>query len=128
MKPAAKKYFFQFFGAMGAYAGTLIGSVKVLEGHEFSTELTIAIALLPMIPVFFVGVAIFTFYGSMDEFQKRILSEATIAATLVTGFGTFAYGFLEGAVDLPDFPIIWIMPMLIGLQGVFAFVLRWRYR
>jgi hypothetical protein len=128
MKPAVKKYFFQFFGAMGAYAGALIGSVMVLENNEFSTALTVAIALVPMIPVFFVGLAIFTFYRSMDEFQKRVLSEATIASALVTGFGTFAYGFLEGAIALPDFPIIWIMPMLIGLQGVFAMLLKWRYR
>jgi O-antigen/teichoic acid export membrane protein len=128
MKPAAKKYFFQFSGAMGAYAGALIGSVILLENNEFSTPLTVLIALVPMIPVFFVGLAIFTFYGSMDEFQKRILSEATIASALVTGFGTFAYGFLEGAVNLPAFPIIWIMPMLIGLQGLFSFILKWRYR
>jgi hypothetical protein len=100
----------------------------VLENNEFSTALTVAIALVPMIPVFFVGLAIFTFYRSMDEFQKRVLSEATIASALVTGFGTFAYGFLEGAIALPDFPIIWIMPMLIGLQGVFAMLLKWRYR
>jgi ABC-type Mn2+/Zn2+ transport system permease subunit len=51
-----------------------------------------------------------------------------IAASLLIGFASFAYGFLEGTLDLPPFPMIWILPIMIGLFAVFANVFKWMYR
>ncbi len=128
MKAAVKKYLSQFSGAMGAYVGTLIGSIALINNNEFSTALTAAIVLLPVLPALFGLVAVVTFYRSMDEFQRRIVSEATIAAALLVGFATFAYGFLEGALELPVISMIWILPAMIGLYGLISAMLNWHYR
>jgi len=128
MKPAVRNYLLQFGGAMGAYAGTLIGSVILLKNNEFGTALTAGLALLPVIPVLLGLRAVFTFYRSMDEFQRRVISEAMIASALITAFSSFAYGFLEGALDLPVISMIWVMPVMIGLYGLIAAFLKWRYR
>ena len=68
------------------------------------------------------------FVRSMDEFHRRVISEATLIAAIVVGLGTFTYGFIQGALDWPDIPTIWIMPSLIAVQGVATFIVRRWYQ
>ena len=64
--------------------------------------------------------AYLTVLGKMDELQRRIQSEAILIAAGVVGFGSFAYGFLEGAKVLPSIPgaLLWILPAMIAVWGL----------
>jgi len=128
MKSAVRTYNIQFGFVMAAYIVILFGSVHILSNYEFGSFLRAVIALLPVIPTLFGLKVIFIFYNAIDEFQKRIISEAMIASALITGFASFSYGFLEGALELPAIPMIWVLPVMIGLYGIFTAILKWRYR
>lgn len=128
MQPHVKRYFVQFGGSMIGYMVLLFGSVWLLNTQELGVVARGALALLPVIPALFGLYAVVVFYRAIDEFQKRVISEAMLIAALLVGFGTFAYGFLEGALDLPALPLIWVFPVMIGLYGLTACVLKWVYR
>ncbi|MEZ5278404.1 MAG: hypothetical protein R3F07_18625 [Opitutaceae bacterium] len=72
------------------------------------------IALLPMLPVVWVGIIILRFIRSLDELQQKIQLEAVVFAAVTTGLLTGAYGFLEG-VGYPELDTVWILPMLMVL-------------
>ena len=52
--------------------------------------------------------------------------EATVVAFFIVGIGSFTYGFLEG-VGFPALNTIWIMPLLIAVQGAAMFLVRGKY-
>lgn len=118
MAANARRYMIHFGSAMLLYMATLFGSVFLLSTADFGPALRGLIAILPVLPGLGALWAVMVFYRSLDEFKQRILAEAMIIAALLTGFGTFAYGFLEGALDLPAIPMIWVFPVMIGLWGL----------
>jgi cation transport ATPase len=85
------------------------------------------IALLPMIPIAWVGVIIMRFIRSLDEFQQKIQLEAVVFSAVLTALLTGAYGFLEG-VGYPKLDTIWILPMLMILWVVGQALARRRYQ
>ena len=48
----------------------------------------------------------------MDEFRRRIVSEAILWSGGIVGFATFGYGFLEGSIDAPYISMIWVLPCI----------------
>jgi hypothetical protein len=125
MNAAAKRYMIGFGGAMIGYMVVLIGAVTLLESREFGVVPTALLALAPVVPALFALREVFIFVRRMDEFQRRIVTEAFIGAALIIGLASFAYGFLEGALELPVIPMIWILPAIIGLYGVLTCVLKY---
>tara|TARA_R110000868_G_scaffold57591_10_gene177907 strand:- start:5818 stop:6204 length:387 start_codon:yes stop_codon:yes gene_type:complete len=128
MKDNVRRYTIHFGGSMLAYMGLLFASVSVLNSAELAPVWRAALALLPVLPGLYALHAVMVFYHSIDEFKRRVIAESLIIAALVTGFATFAYGFMEGAVDLPAIPMIWVFPVMIGLSGLVSCVLKWVYR
>ncbi|WP_417468951.1 hypothetical protein [Maricaulis sp.] len=128
MEPAVRRYLVHFGGAMLGYAALLFASVYALQNYEFAPIWRGVLALLPVLPGLYGLHAVMVFYGSRDEFKRRIISESMLIAALLTGFASFAYGFAEGAVDLPQISLIWVLPVMVGLSGLVACVLRWHYR
>lgn len=118
MAENVKRYMIRFTASMVAYVLILISSVAWLGSNDTGPLVRGAVALMPVIPGLFALWAVVVFYRSIDEFKQRLVAEAMIIAALLMGFGTFAYGFLEGALALPAFPTIWIFPTLIGLWGL----------
>lgn len=125
MNAAAKRYMIGFGGAMIGYMVVLIGAVTLLESREFGVVPTALLALAPVVPALFALREVFIFVRRMDEFQRRIVTEAFIGAALIIGLASFAYGFLEGALELPVIPMIWVLPAIIGLYGVLTCVLKY---
>ncbi|MCK0070122.1 MULTISPECIES: hypothetical protein [Kordiimonas] len=117
MTTPAKKYMKSMVLAFSAYAFILIGVNIALKQIEFPQWQQIILALLPMFPVFLVLRAALEFSRSWDELQRKKAMEATLISFLLVGFSTFAYGFLEG-IGFPKLPIIWVMPMMMGVQGL----------
>jgi len=118
MAKNARLYMIRFGGSMVAYMLVLIGSVSWLGANETGPLVRGIVAVLPVLPGLAALWAVIVFYRSLDEFKQRILAEAMIVSALLLGFGSFAYGFLEGALGLPAIPTIWIFPALIGLWGL----------
>ncbi|WP_417456328.1 hypothetical protein [Kordiimonas sp.] len=126
MKKNAKQYTVRFSTSMLGYVVTLLAVNTYLADKvdTFAKWQLVALALLPMIPVFFLLWAVVSFVRSWDEMQQRMYMEATIISFVLVGMGTFSYGFLEG-VGFPPLGTSWILPMLIGVQGI-AQAYTWR--
>lgn len=113
---------------MLGYTALLYASVNFLTTAELSEWQRIAIAASPVIPGLYALHAVVVFYRTRDEFKRRIISESMLGAAIITGFATFAYGFISDAVELPVISFIWVLPVMLGLAGAIGCVLRWIYR
>lgn len=129
MITAVKIYMRDMLLGFTAYGLVLFGVNSYLSGSgaDLPQAAQAGLALLPMLPVLLVLRAILVFSRSWDELQRKIAMEAVLIAFFLVGFGTFAYGFLEG-VGFPKLDIIWVMPMLIGIQGLSIGFVSWTYR
>lgn len=85
-------------------------------------------ALAPLLPALLMLRAYAIFLKGIDEFQRRLQTDAMLISAAVVGFGSFAYGFLEEWADFPHLPLIWVFPALIGIWGLAACFLRMRYK
>ncbi len=128
MDAHVKRYLLHFGGAMLGYMLVLFATIAVLNSVEMPQWQRAVLAVLPVLPGLYGLHAVMVFYRSRDEFKRRIIAESMLASALITGFACFAYGFMEGAVALPDISLIWVLPVMVGLSGLVACVLRWVYR
>jgi len=81
---------------------------------------------LPIVPIIYFARSMIIFSRTWDELQRQMAFEATALAFFIVGIGTFTYGFLEG-IGFPPLDTIWIMPMLIAVQGAARFFVRGKY-
>lgn len=88
----------------------------------------IMLALLPVAPALLMLRAYLVYTRALDEFQRRLQSEALIVATGVVLFSTFAYGFLEEWASFPHLPLIWVFPAFSFVFGVAHVMIRLRYK
>ncbi|WP_339746821.1 hypothetical protein [uncultured Maricaulis sp.] len=128
MQAPVKRYLVHFGAAMLVYMLLLFGTVSLLNSMELAQWQRGVLAVLPVLPGLYALHAVMVFFHTRDEFKRRIISESMLAAALLTGFACFAYGFIEGAVDLPEISMIWVLPVMVGLAGLISCILRWLYR
>ena len=122
-----KRYFKEFSLSMGAYVIAVIASTMALKNTEIPKAAQIVIALTPIIPTFFVIVAILRALRDSDELIQRIQLQAVVFSAITTGLITFTYGFLEN-IGFPHFPTIWILPMMFALWGISLGYFNQRYQ
>jgi threonine dehydrogenase-like Zn-dependent dehydrogenase len=123
-----RRYLVHFGGAMAAYTVVLMLSVVALDRYELSVPAAAAVALAPVVPVLYALHAFIVAFREADEFHRRVISEAIIWAAGLVGFVSFAWGFLEVAIEVPAIPYIWVLPALIGTYGVAQCILYWRLK
>lgn len=128
--PHARRYMLHMFLAMAGYTAVLFASVTVLRGGMIEADwLRIIIAIAPVFPALYGLHAFIVFFRSMDEFNRAVISEATLIASGAVGFISFAYAFAQQATDLlPEIGLIWVLPAIVGGQGIAACFVRGRYR
>lgn len=126
MKPAAKKYKWDTIISFSLYAVILFSVNSYINTSNAGGVLAAGLALLPIAPILYFARALIEFSRSWDELQRQIAFEATVVALFIVGIGSFTYGFLEG-VGFPALDTIWIMPMLIAVQGIAMFLVRGKY-
>jgi hypothetical protein len=120
----AKKYTRNMVLVFSSYTLILFGVNSYMAANDLPQWQKVILALLPMVPIVLFMRAVLVFARSWDELQQRKAFEALLVSFFIVGFGTFAYGFLEG-VGFPKLDTIWIMPAMIGIFGVSqAFVAR----
>lgn len=127
-KRASRRYARDMFFAAGLYAVFVFTGASAIRYADLPQGAVIGIALAPLAPAMLMLRAYAVFVAAVDEFQRRIQSEAITIAAGVVGFGSFAYGFLEEWASFPHLPLIWVLPMLIGVWGLALCVIRLRYR
>ena len=110
------------------YLAAVFGAVSAIRYFDLPHWALVVLALLPLAPALLMLRAYLVFTRSMDEFQRRIQSEALLIASAVVVFGSFAYGFLEEWADFPHVPLIWVFPAFCGVWGVATFIVRRRYK
>jgi hypothetical protein len=110
------------------YMALVIGGALAIKDGSLPRWAIIAVALAPLLPALMMLRAYATFLSRIDEFQRRIQTDAILISAAIVGFGSFAYGFLEEWAGFPHLPLIWVFPALIGFWGLAACIVRLRYK
>jgi hypothetical protein len=110
------------------YMAFVIGGALAIRDGSLSRWAVIGVALAPLLPALLMLRAYAIFLNRIDEFQRRIQTDAILISAAVVGFGSFAYGFLEEWAGFPHLPLIWVFPALIGIWGLAACIVRLRYK
>jgi hypothetical protein len=127
-KRLAKNYTRDMLVAGAIYSAFVIGGALAIDSNTLPRWAVICIALAPLLPALLMLRAYAVFLNGIDEFQRRIQTEAILASAAIVGFGSFAYGFLEEWAGFPHLPLIWVFPALIGFWGIAACIIRLRYK
>ncbi len=110
------------------YVGTVIGAATAIRNLDLPQWAIIALSLAPLAPALMALRAYLVFYRSMDEFQRRVQSEALIIATAFILLASFSYGFLEAWAGFPHLPLFWVVPAFCVAWGVATSFVRRRYK
>ena len=127
-KSASKRYLVHFGGGMLAYTGTVLASVWAINALEVTGWPAAALSLMPIVPALYALHAFVVRFRAVDEFLRRVESEALLWSAGIVGFLSFGYGFLEGSINAPQLSMIWVLPALIATYGTIFGFLMWRAR
>ena len=126
IKKAGRRYRLEMGGAMVLYMAVLFAAKIASRGVEEGVVLAL-LALSPVLPLIWAGVAFFRFYFNLYERDRRISADAA-ALTLAIGILTsITLGFLSAfdVFTLED-DMMWFAPFLIILWGLLRFALGGR--
>ena len=133
MSPAESRYTRRLVVAMVLYIALLFGSILGLK--SFAAEWPVAVralmALLPVLPIAFVGKIFIDYLGECDEMIRRIELEAVSLSSLIVGLLFLAAGFLMQAKVFTlggGTVAIWVFPLLCGIYGLTKWLAIRRYR
>jgi hypothetical protein len=127
-KAVGRRYTREMLTAAAIYSVFVFAGAYAVGRLDLPRWAIIAASLAPLLPALLMLRAYTTFLRDIDEFQRRIQTDAILISAAIVGFGSFAYGFLEEWADFPHLPLIWVFPALIGIWGLAACVIRLRYK
>lgn len=125
---ARRRYRRDMAMAGATYVAFVFGAAYAIRNFELPQWALIVLALLPTAPALLMLGAYLVYTRALDEFQRRLQTEALIVAAAVVMFGTFAYGFLEEWAGFPHVPLIWVFPAFAFAFGIAHIVIRRRYK
>jgi hypothetical protein len=110
-------------------AATMIGCSLINRELNPGPSVRVLLALVPMIPVSFMGWSIIVSIRSLDELQRRIVLEAVFGAFLTGAFLTLLYGQLQHArVGLPELNWAFVWAAMAAPCAVAFFIAARRYQ
>lgn len=129
-KPVARRYRRDMIVASLAYVAIIFASVYVARHFAPPRWISVLMALAAAAPALMMLRAYNRFLAGLDEFQRRVQTEALAAATGIVGFACLTYGFLEGFADFPPIEnaLIWVLPAITMVHGVAQVFVRRRYQ
>ena len=128
MNKAVKRYTVRMLAAFGFYTVAVVGLNLLDDNLDLAQWLRISLSLVPVLPAIAMVFIALTFIRTLDEVQQRVITESMLVSAIVVGLASFTWGFLEGVMSLPEISLIWVLPALVGLQGVLMPLVRQRYR
>ncbi len=118
IKSAGKRYRLEFGAAMTFYMVVLFGAKFLADGVEPGAWLT-TLAIAPVVPIVFACIAFFRYYGSLDERERRLMSDAAALSLVIGIFTALTLGFLKSfGVFHFEWDMLWFGPFLIALWGI----------
>ena len=127
LREARRRYTVRLLGVVALYMAALF-AINLVPSEGWPPAARFVFVLLPALAAGLVVPVVLSFVRSLDEVQRRILSEACLVSLTVVGLGSFACAFLVDAFGWPRPSLYWVWPALMGVTGVAqAFVCR-RYR
>ena len=126
MKTAIRQYTLHMTIVMVVYVASVVG-INLIDSEKLSASARIALSLIPILPAIGMVFVIIRYVRRIDEVQQRIITEACLVSLIIVGLACFTYGFVEGAVSLPEISLIWVFPALIGTAGISLPFVRLRY-
>ena len=127
-KQARRRYVRDMAISGALYVVFVFAAALAIRLLPLSQWALIVLSLLPVAPALLMLRAYLVHLRAMDEFQRRLQSEALIVATGIILFASFAYGFLEEWADFPHVPLIWVFPAFAFVFGFTHLVIRRRYK
>lgn len=109
------------------YIALVFGGAFAISNLDLPRWAVIVLSLAPVAPALMMLRAYIAFTRSMDEFQRRLQSEALLVASAIVVFGSFAYGFLEEWADFPHVSLLWVFPAFCAAWGLASLFVRRRY-
>lgn len=100
------------------YGAVTEGLAWVPGSSDFPAYAHYALALIPIVAIFFVFWAQWRFAIEIDEFLRLIQIKATlcgIACVMVIASG---WGQLERLADVPTLPMFWLLPIFWTVHGL----------
>jgi hypothetical protein len=127
-KLAKRRYQREMAAAAAVYVGVVFAAAFAIRNFDPPQWLAILAALAPVAPALMMLRAYLVYSRALDEFQRRLQTEALIVAAAVVVFGSFAYGFLEEWAEFPHVPLIWVFPAFSVVFGLAHILIRRRYK
>ncbi len=129
-RAVAGRYRREIMLASLAYVALIVVSVYTTRHLAPPRWVLVLLALASAAPVLMMMRAYGRFLAGLDEFQRRVQSDALVIAAGVVGFAALTYGFLESFAGFPVFEgaLIWVLPAIMIVHGAAAFFIRRRYQ
>ncbi len=129
-REVARRYRREMIVASLAYVGVIVVCVYVARHFTPPRWVSVGMALASAAPVYLMLRAYGRFVGDLDEFQRRVQSDALAAAAGIVGFAAMTYGFLENFAGFPVFEgaLMFVLPAIALVHGVASVFIRRRYR
>lgn len=127
-KPAAARLFRDMLGAGILYLAAIAGASLAIKGGAPPPWLAALLAAAPIAPALLMLRAQLRYVRTLDEFQRRVQSEAVLIAAALTAFASLAYGQLEDMAGFPDVSMMWVFPALCIAWSIATVFVRWRYQ
>lgn len=128
MRQAKRRYVRDMAVSAVVYVAFVFGAALVIRNFDAPQWARIVLALIPVAPALMMLRAYLVHLNAMDEFQRRLQTDALLIATGIVVFGSFAYGFLEEWADLPHVPLLWVFPVFSFVFGITHAINRHRYK
>jgi protein-S-isoprenylcysteine O-methyltransferase Ste14 len=125
-KQATRRYMRDMAVAGALYVGFVFTAAFVVRNLDPPQWANIVLALVPLAPALLMLRAYLVHLNSMDEFQRRMQTDALLVSTGIFVFGSFAYGFLEEWAGLPHLGTLWIFPIFTLVFSAVHIVIRLR--
>ena len=125
MNSAPRRYTRNLIVIFALYGIALFVS-NIIDVSNWHPNAQLVLAVSPAIAAALLVPAILSFVSTLDEFQRRVISESCLVSMVVVGLSSFAYSFVQGAHGLPEIGLVWVWPALIGVAGLAQIPVRIR--
>ncbi len=115
------RYLIELLSAHLLFFAVYIVSASVWKGMSPGLGQKLVLCC-PVLPAFFMLVAVCRYYRRSDEYQKQHMLENWAITAAITFIWTFTYGLLED-IGWPHLNLIWICPAM-GLVSAAVFLMR----
>jgi hypothetical protein len=121
-----RRYLKGFLLGLGGYVVVLVVSLRVVNAFP-EAPWRFAVAIAPLIPMFFLMRVYLWYLRQIDELQRQIQLEGLGFAFAGTALTTFGYGFLQ-TVGFPEVSWFMVWPIMSLFWGVGHSIAARRYR